>query len=137
LGIPEGTGSYYLDGNPVDATEVQLNMDSGLPQMLQINLKNDNENPRNMVQVTTTYTSKLSFDAAFISDILVLNNSNISGVGMEFDGYFHSFTQYSFSMNITKNEDGSYDFTSSGSISDGIKTVTNISGENVNYITEE
>ena len=131
--VDEGTGSYNLDGNFVEATRVGLNMDSGIPQMLQINIRNDLESPRHMVQVTTTYTSKLLFDNAFSSNTLVLNNANISNVGMEFDDSFHSFTQNSFSLDVVMNADGTYDFTSSGSISDGIKTVTNITGENVGF----
>ena len=130
-----GTGSYVLNGITTSATHVELNMVITNPKYLQINLHNNNENPRHLVQVTSAYTSKQAFDSTFNNNTLLLINNNILGVGMEYDGSFHYFNQGSFSLTITKNQDGTYDFFSSGSMvsQDTTKVVTDIMGENVKF----
>lgn len=128
------TGSYYLSGSPVTATNVQLNMDSGSPSRLQINLEDDTQSPRHMVQVTTTYEDKAVFDADIDSGggTLVLD-SEIFDAGMEYGGSYYSFTQNTFSVTVSMNPDGTYNFSSSGSMDDGTYTVDEIVGNNVPF----
>ena len=130
-----GNGSYVLNDTTVSATHVELNMVNSNPKYLQINLHNNNENPRHLVQVSSAYTSKQAFDSTFNNNTLLLINSNLLYVGMEYDGSFHLFTQNSFSLTLTKNQDGTYDFFSSGSMvnQDTTKVVTDIIGDNVKF----
>ena len=97
----------------------------------QINVQYSWEGP----QITSSYTSKQAFDEAFSNNTLLLTDDKIIEAGMAKNPDFDAFIQNSFSLNITRNVDGTYDFISSGSLpsTDGTESITDNTGNNVEF----
>lgn len=106
--------TYLFNGTEMIITAPGINSDRG--GNLQFNLKNNNVNPRHMVQVTTVFSTKQEFDNAFVNNTLVLAGDNVQSIGMEFDGRFNASSQSSFIVTVTANENGTYDFVSRGTM---------------------
>jgi hypothetical protein len=130
-GIAPNTGSYVLNGSTVETPRTMLNMVHTNPRRLQIGLEYSWEGP----QISTTYTSKQAFDDAFSDNTLLLIDDNIIEAGMAKNPTFEAYIRHSFSLNITRNIDGTYDFISSGSLSsdDGTNIITAIIGNDVEF----
>ena len=135
-------GSYTQNGNEVTVTRAQANMNHGESPIFQFNLKHDIGDPsnhkRDLVQISSVYTSKQDFDNAFSNNSLVLSfsNNNLQDVGMEIadKGWVgHDSVSNDFQVTVTKNDDGTYNVISQGSFTADGNDITGFHCENIAF----
>ena len=109
-------------------------MDIGNCSSLQVNIKNDNVNPREMVQFTTNYHSKLDFDNAFVNNQLTLYSDELQ-MGVEQNNEYIALSSANFNVTFTKNSDATYNIATNNSFSNGDAIISAISATNVQFDT--
>jgi len=127
--------SFLHNGVNYKTTNIIINMDAQSCPQLQVNIKNEGD----VIQFTTNFHSKESFDNAFSNNKLIINGSNLSFY-LEQGGASQAINDtLSFYVTFTKNSDGSYDIDSTGYFAnkyeDGENRVSNIIAKNVPFDT--
>lgn len=122
----------------MNVTRAEANINYGTPPIFQFNLKYDilGGTDRDMVQISSNYISKESFDNAFSNNSLVLSfsNQNLQSVCMEIAGMGYignDSVSDNFQVTIVKNNDGTYNLTSRGSFVSQNKIINNIKENNI------
>ena len=131
--------SFIHNGTSKTTTDVMINMDAQSCPQLQVNIKENYEDGADIIQFTTNYHSKESFDNAFSNNKLTLNSDALSFY-LEQGGASQAINDTStFSVTFTKNSDGSYDIESTGYFAnkyeDGENRVSDIVAKNVDFDT--
>ncbi len=128
---------YTLNGNVYLTTNAIINMDAQACPQLQVNIKESDDEGADIVQFTTNYNSKLSFDNAFVNDKLTLTSEDLSFY-LELGGDPQAVNDTStFSVTFTKNSDGSYGIETNGYYSnkyeDGENKISEVSATSVPF----
>lgn len=127
------SSSYYLNGSRVTATDAMINLNLGGCQSIQVNIVNKNVNPRDQIQITTSFHSKAELDDAIGNGELRLESDQF-WFGFLHDNVFPEMSDSTvFSITLTKNSDGSYNVTSTGDIKNNEHRISSISALNVEF----